>query len=87
MFFGLQYFEIYRNRLKKAGCFVSPQELIDTLKEVELFVIKNKRRKGGAAYVIPKALTKKAHQIYSAFQKTFPDTPYPLRELTTKTKM
>ena len=80
----LRYTEIV---LKKADCFISPQELIDTLKEVELFVIKDKRRRGGATYVIPKALTKKAQQIYSAFQKTFPDTPYPLRKLTTKTKM
>lgn len=62
--------------LKKAGLSFSHQELIDTLKEVELFVIKDKRGKDGKAYIIPKKLSKQAEQIYSAFKKTFPDTAF-----------
>lgn len=38
--------------LKKAGLSFSHQELIDTLKEVELFVIKDKRGKEGKAYIV-----------------------------------
>ena len=80
----LRWTEIF---LKKAGCFLSPQELIETLKEVELFVIKDKKRKAAQAYCIPKALSKKAHQIYSLFQKSFPDTPYPLKTTALNNKM
>ena len=73
--------------LKKAGLSFSHQELIDILKEVELFVIKDKRGKDGKAYIIPKKLSKQAEQIYSAFKKTFPDTAFPFTKTEQKLQM
>ena len=73
--------------LKKAGLSFSPQELIDILRGVELFVIKDKRGKDGKEYIIPKKLSKKAERIYSAFKKTFPDTAFPFTKTEQKLQM
>ena len=65
-------------RLQKAGLFFSPQELIDILKKVESFIIQDKIKKTGACYCVPRALSKEAQQIYSAFNKKYPARPYKL---------
>ena len=63
--------------LQKAGLFFSPQELIDILKKVESFIIQDKIKKTGG-YCVPRALSKSAQQIYSAFNKKYPTRPYKL---------
>jgi len=65
--------------LKKAGLFFSPEELIATLKDVESFIIKDKVKKEGKAYCVPRELSQKAQGIYKAFQKKFPAKPYELK--------
>ena len=63
--------------LQKAGLSFSPQEIIDTLKDVESFLIKDQIQKNKPAnYCIPKILTKSAQKIYSALKKPFPSRPY-----------
>lgn len=63
--------------LQKAKLSFSPEELIDILKEVESFIIKDKaKKKAGEVYCIPRKLSKEARQIYKAFKKGFIDKPY-----------
>ena len=65
-------------KLQKAGLFFSPQELIDILKEVETFIIKDKIKKTGACYCVPRALSKEAKKIYAVFNKKYPTRSYKL---------
>ena len=50
-------------------------------------MIKDKRGKDGKAYIIPRQLSKQAKQIYSAFQKTFPQTAFPFEKTYGKIQM
>lgn len=62
--------------LKKSGLFFSPQELIDILKQVESFIIKDKIKPNSPSYCVPRALSKQAQQIYTAFNKKYPVKTY-----------
>ena len=62
--------------LKKAGLFFSPQELIDILKQAESFIIQDKTKPKSPTYCIPRALSKSAQQIYTAFNKQHPLKAY-----------
>ena len=71
----LKYTEL---KLKKAGLFFSLQELIDILKGVESFIIRDKIKKPTLSYCVPRALSKEAKQIYAVFKKDYPTRPYQL---------
>ena len=71
----LRYTEL---TLKKAGLFFSLQELIDILKRVESFIIRDKIKKPALSYCVPRALSKEAEQIYAVFKKDYPKRPYQL---------
>ena len=63
--------------LQKAGVYFSPQSLIDTLKEVESYIIKDKiRKKEREIYCVPNKLSLEAKRIYQIFKKSFPQKPY-----------
>ena len=64
--------------MKKAGLFFSLQELIDILKRVEFFIIRDKIKKPALSYCVPRALSKEAEQIYAVFKKDYPKRPYQL---------
>jgi len=67
-------------KLAKGGLYFSSEELIKELHGVESFIIKDKiKKKGGEVYCVPRELTKRAQQIYSAFGKRFPTRPYRLQ--------
>ena len=63
-------------RLKKAGLNFSLQELIDILKSVEIFIIRDKIKKPALSYCVPRALSKEAKKIYAVFKKDYPQRPY-----------
>ena len=67
-------------KLKKAGLSFSPQELIDILKNVETFILKDIIKKPAVSYCIPRALSKPAQEIYSVFNKEFPKKPYKIEK-------
>lgn len=67
-------------KLKKAGLFFSLQELIDILKGVECFIIRDKIKKPAVSYCVPKALSEEAKQIYAVFNKDYPKRPYKLEK-------
>ena len=70
----LRYAEI---ELKKAGLSFSPQELIDVLKGVESFIIRDTvKKQGGEVYCVPRELSPSALQIYKAFKKKCLTRPY-----------
>lgn len=69
------------NVLKKAGLCFSPEELIAILKEVEIFIIRDKIKKPAISYCIPRALSKPAQQIYTVFKKDYPKRPYQLKQM------
>ena len=71
----LRYTEL---KLKKAGLFFSLQELIDILKGVESFIIRDKIKKSILSYCVPRTLSKEAKQIYAIFKKNYPTRPYQL---------
>ena len=57
--------------------FFSPQELIDVLKGVESFIIRDTvKKQGGEVYCVPRELSPSALQIYKAFKKKCPTRPY-----------
>ena len=57
--------------------FFSPQELIDVLKGVESFIIRDTvKKQGGELYCVPRELSPSALQIYKAFKKKCPTRPY-----------
>ena len=62
--------------LKKAGIKLGPQTLIDTLKDAEGFIIKDKVKGTSLSYVIPRSLPKITQQIYGVFGKNYPKRPY-----------
>ena len=62
--------------LRKAGLFFSPQELIDILKTAESFIIQDKTKPDSPLYCVPRALSKRARQIYTAFNKKHPVRAY-----------
>ena len=62
--------------LKKAGLYFSPQELIDTLKKAESFIIRDRMKKSSFAYCIPRVLSEQAQRIYNVFNKDYPVRPY-----------
>ena len=63
--------------LQKADVYFGPQKLIDILKSVESYIIKDKiRNKGGEIYCVPNKLSLEAKKIYQVFQKAFPQKPY-----------
>ena len=64
--------------LKKAGLYFSLQDLIDTLKTVESFIIRDKIKKPSFSYCIPRALSEPAQRIYTVFGKDYPKRPYKL---------
>ena len=64
--------------LKKAGCFLSCQELFDVLRRVETFIIRDEVKKSGVSYGVPQALSKEAKQIYRIFGKDYAKKPYKL---------
>lgn len=64
--------------LKKAGLELSPQGLIDTLKDAEGFIIKDKLKGASLSYCIPMSLSETAKQIYAIFGKDYPKRPYKL---------
>ena len=68
--------------LKKASLELSPQALIDTLKDAEGFIIKDKTEGSTLSYCIPRALPKVTEQIYAIFNKDYPKRPYKLEERT-----
>ena len=55
-----------------------PQKLIDILKDVETFIIKDKVKISNLVYCIPRKLSKSARQIYTVFKKEYPKRPYKL---------
>ncbi len=69
----LKYVEL---SLKKATLHYSLNELIDTLKEVESFVIGDKMKKPSVSYFVPRALSKEAKQIYAVFKKDYIKKPF-----------
>ena len=60
--------------LKKGSCLLSPQKIIEELKEAESFIIQD-RRKNGKTYRIPRSPSKTISDIYAAFRKSIPQTP------------
>ena len=62
--------------LKKSGLKFSLQELIDILKEVESFIIRDKIKKPALSYCVPRALSKEAKQIYAVFKKEYAKRAY-----------
>ena len=62
--------------LKKAGIKLGPKTLIDTLKDAEGFIIKDKVKGTGLSYVIPRSLPQITQQIYGVFNKDYPKRPY-----------
>jgi len=58
--------------LKRAGLSLSPEQLIDILKEVEFFLIWDKLKKSSFSYCIPRVLSKEAQQIYTLFGRDYP---------------
>ena len=66
--------------LKKAGLELGPQALIDILKEVEGFIIKDKLKGSSLSYCIPRSLSETAKKIYAIFGKDYPKRPYKLEE-------
>ena len=66
--------------LKKAGLFFSPQELIDILKNVEIFIIQDKIKGPAFSYCIPRTLSKEAQKIYSVFNKEYAKKPYKMEK-------
>ena len=72
----LRYTEI---ELKKAGLFLSPEQLIDILKNVENFIIRDQMKRPVVSYCVPRALSKEAKQIYAVFKKEYAKRPYQLR--------
>ena len=66
--------------LKKAGLSFSPQELIDTLKQAETFILTDKIKKPAVSYCIPRTLSEPAQKIYSVFNKEYAKKPYKLQK-------
>ena len=66
--------------LKKARIKLGPQTLIDTLKDAEGFVIKDKLKGDSLSYCIPRSLPKVTKQIYAVFGKDYPKRPYKLEK-------
>ena len=62
--------------LKKSGLKFSLQELIDILKEVESFIIRDKIKRPALSYCVPRALSKEANQIYAVFKKEYAKRAY-----------
>ena len=62
--------------LKKSGLKFSLQELIDILKEVESFIIRDKIKRPALSYCVPRALSKEAKQIYAVFKKEYAKRAY-----------
>ena len=65
-------------QLAKKGLCFSPQELIDILKRVGVFIIKDQVKKPSVSYCVPQALSKEAKQIYAVFGKDYAKRPYKL---------
>ena len=72
--------------LKNKGLDLSPHELIETLKNVESFIIRDKLKKDSVSYCIPRRLSEQAQQIYKVFNKKYPQKPYPLETTSNKKK-
>ena len=66
--------------LKKAGLELSPQGLIDTLKDAEGFIIKDQTKGSSLSYCIPRSLPKVTQQIYAIFGKDYPKRPFKWEE-------
>ena len=62
--------------LKKSGLKFSLQELIDILKGVESFIIRDKIKRPALSYCVPRALSKDANQIYAVFKKEYAKRAY-----------
>ncbi len=62
--------------LKEAGVNISSQELIETLKDVETNIIRNRVKVPSKAYGLPRKLSAKAKKIYKLFGKEFPERAY-----------
>lgn len=62
--------------LREHGLNISPQELIDTLKNVETIILKDKIKVPSKVYCLPRELSSQAEQIYRAFRKDFPRRAY-----------
>lgn len=65
-------------QLKKAGLFFSSEQLIDILKDVETFIIRDQIKKPSVSYGVPRDLSKEAKRIYAVFNKEYAKRPYQL---------
>ncbi len=65
--------------LKEHGLNISPQELIDTLKDVETTILRNRVKIPPKVYGLPRKLSEKAEKIYNAFGQEFPTRAYEIK--------
>jgi len=72
--------------LKKARLSFSLNEVIDILKQVEVFKLRDNRT-NGKSYIMPVELSKQAYQIYSAFKQQFLQSTSLLKKLKEKSQM
>ena len=66
-------------QLAKKGLNFSPQKLIDILKDVESFIIRDQIKRPTVSYCVPRALSEEAKRIYRVFNKEYAKRPYQLR--------
>ena len=62
--------------LREKGLSISPQELIDTLKDVETTILRDRVKIPTKVYGLPSKLSIKSEKIYKAFGKEFPKRAY-----------
>ncbi|MCY4444751.1 MAG: IS1634 family transposase [Proteobacteria bacterium] len=62
--------------LKKVGISYAPQKILDTLRDVETYVVCDSRKKFSDAYGIARELSKEAEKIYKTFGIQYSTRPY-----------
>ena len=60
------------NFLKKKEIFLSPERIIETLKDVESFIVCDEVKHPHHLYCVPKRLSEQAQKIYVAFEQKYP---------------